>query len=144
MDESTFPFIVQDDINDVVFDNDEMILANIFGFGTNSGILGIGDTRVLVATGEILEATLIINGTIPSTPSADLLATTVHEFGHIWGLAHTPIGGINTNSAFPVGLEPIDPSDIPTMFPFALPVSDAFGRTLEHDDEAIIKLQYPE
>ncbi|NIP29552.1 MAG: hypothetical protein GTO02_04250 [Candidatus Dadabacteria bacterium] len=141
---ANFASIADDDINDVVFDDDGMIFETFFGAGAGSGILGIGCTTALISTGEILEATLIINGTIPSTTSADQLATTVHEFGHIWGLAHTPIGGINTDSSFPVGLDPIDPSDIPTMFPFAIPVTDVFGRTLEIDDEAIIKLQYPE
>lgn len=142
IDETNYLSISNDGINDVVFDEDGMILQTIFGLG--GGILGLGLTRTNTSTGEILEGTLIINGSVPSSPSADLLATTIHEFGHVWGLAHTPVGGINTNSGFPAGLDPIPFTDIPTMFPFALPVDDANGRTLELDDQAIIKLQHPE
>ena len=141
---SNFASISDDDINDVVFDEDGMILETFFGASGGSGILGIGCTSILISTGEIIEAALIINGTIPSSPSADLLATTVHEFGHVWGLAHTPIGGINTAFSFPVGLDAISPSFIPTMFPFAIPTNDFLGRTLEFDDEAVIKIQHPE
>jgi hypothetical protein len=62
--------------------------------------------------------------------------------GHGWGLAHIPIGGINSANFAP-GLEPIDPEAIPTMFPFNIPTNDALGRTLEIDDEIGISVRYP-
>jgi len=128
--------LTDDGINDIVFDEDGSILA-ILGV---PGALGIGLT-ITDATGEITDILIIINGSIPSTIFADLLATLIHEMGHTWGLAHTPIGGINTVD-LPGGLDPIDPIGIPTMYPFNLPTNDQFGRTLETDDLASALLLY--
>ena len=125
-----------DGINDIVFDEDGMILNNLVG----PGVLGIG-LVVTNAAGTITDILIIINGSIPSSPLADLLATTVHEMGHVWGLAHTAIGGINTVE-LPGGLDPIDPVGIPTMYPFNFPADDALGRTLETDDLASTLLLY--
>jgi hypothetical protein len=60
---------------------------------------------------------LVLNGSLQGSSSSDLLSTTIHEMGHGWGLAHIPIGGINSANFAP-GLESIDPEAIPTMFPF--------------------------
>ena len=125
-----------DFINDIIFDEDGSILNDLVG----PGILGIG-LAVTDATGTITDITIIINGSIPSSPNADLLATTIHEMGHVWGLAHTPIGGINS-AEIPGGLDPIDPVGIPTMYPFNLPVDDSLGRSLETDDFASALLLY--
>lgn len=130
-----------DGINDVVFDETGGILASL---GLSSNVLGLGFTTTLTTTGEIIDGLLILNGTVPSSASADLLATAVHEFGHIWGLAHTPIGGINTSSILPAGLEPVSSSAIPTMFAFANPENDVFGRTLEPDDVSVMNVLYPD
>ena len=128
-----------DSINDIIFDEDGQILFNIFGF-SSIGILGVGITTT-DASGNITDIRIILNGTIPSSQSADLLATTIHEMGHTWGLGHTAIGGINSVQV-PGGLDPIDPIGIPTMYPFSLPVDDALGRTLETDDLASALLIY--
>jgi len=124
----------------IIFDETGGILSSL---GLSANTLGIGITLSNTATGEITDALIILNGSIPSSKTTDLLSTTVHEFGHVWGLAHTAIGGINTANNTP-GLDPIDPSAIPTMFPFNNPIDDTFGRTLEDDDIAGISLLYPQ
>ena len=124
----------------IVFDETGDILASL-GFSSNT--LGLSLITSNTATGEITDTVLVLNGSVTSGPNADLLSTTVHELGHVWGLAHIPIGGINTANTTP-GLDPIDPSAIPTMFPFSIPVNDAFGRTLERDDIAGISVLYPQ
>ena len=128
--------LTNDFINDIVFDEDGSILNDLVG----PGVLGIG-LAVTNAAGVITDITIIINGSIPSSPNADLLATTIHEMGHVWGLGHTPIGGINS-AEIPGGLDPIDPVGIPTMYPFNLPVDDTLGRSLETDDFASALLLY--
>jgi len=141
--------ITIDNINDnilpgvinIVFDETEDILL-FFGFPPNS-TFGFCFPLTNTNTGEITDALLILNGTIPSSPSGDLLATIIHELGHCWGLAHIPIGGITTAGGA-VGLDPIEPSKIPTMFPFNIPTNDLFGRTLEDDDKAGISILYPQ
>ena len=138
--EANFNALIQvgDGINDIVFDEDGSILSNLFLLPP--GVLGIGLTTTNAA-GTITDILIIINGSIPSSPIADLLATVIHEMGHVWGLAHTPIGGINTVD-IPGGLDPIEPVGIPTMYPFNLPADDALGRTLETDDLASAFLLY--
>jgi hypothetical protein len=124
----------------IIFDETGDILSSL-GFSANT--LGLGITFSNTTTGEITDALLILNGSIPSSKTADLLSTAVHELGHVWGLAHTAVGGINSANTTP-GLEAINPSAIPTMFPFNIPVNDAFGRTLEEDDLAGISVLYPQ
>ena len=129
-----FSFMISsiDGNHDVVFDETGEILESLgFSSGTT---LGVSLISINTVTGEIIDVTLLLNGSIQSTAGADLLSTTIHEMGHGWGLAHTPIGGIN-NASTTIGLEPIDPIRIPSMFPFNIPVNDAFGITLEIDDE---------
>ncbi len=132
--------IPTDDGNiDVVFDETGEILADL---GLPPGTtLGISSVTANVATGEILNVLLVLNGSVQSSLGSDLLSTTIHEMGHGWGLAHIPIGGISTVSSTP-GLEPIDPVGIPTMFPFNIPTDDRLGRTLEIDDEIGISIRY--
>ena len=125
---------------DVVFDETGEIIADL-GLPPNS-TLGISSVTSNVATGEIQNVLLVLNGSVQSGSGSDLLSTTIHEMGHGWGLAHIPIGGINTAGSTP-GLEPIDPVGIPTMFPFNIPTDDRLGRTLELDDEVGISVRYP-
>lgn len=128
--------LATDGINDIIFDED----GSIFPLVGAPGALGIGITTTN-ASGAITDITIIINGTKSNPPVVDLLSTLIHEMGHGWGLAHTPIGGINTVSST-TGLDPISPSGIPTMYPFNIPTDDALGRTLEQDDLGSALLLY--
>ena len=125
---------------DVVFDETGEIIADL-GLPPDS-TLGISSVTSNVATGEIQNVLLVLNGSVQSSLGSDLLSTTIHEMGHGWGLAHIPIGGINAVSNTR-GLEPIDPVGIPTMFPFNIPTDDRLGRTLELDDEVGLSVRYP-
>ena len=129
--------LANDGINDIVFDEDGSILEDI-GI---PGALGLGLTTFNMATGQITDITIIINGSIPSSAAADLLATVIHEMGHTWGFAHIPIGGINTTNSVS-GFDRISPAGIPTMYPFAIPQDDRLGRTLESDDLGSALLLY--
>ena len=126
-----------DGVNHIVFDETGSILSDIGA----PGVLGLGLTTFNTATGQISDITIFINGSIPSSAAADLLATVIHEMGHTWGLAHVPIGGINTTNSVD-GFDRISPMAIPTMYPFAIPVDDRFGRSLESDDLGSALLNY--
>jgi hypothetical protein len=133
--------ISTDDGNiDVIFDETGEILADL-NLSPNS-TLGVASVTSNAANGEIQNVLLVLNGSLQSSVASDLLSTTIHEMGHGWGLAHIPIGGINTVSPAG-GLEPVDPIGIPTMYPFNIPTDDALGRTLEIDDEIGISVRYP-
>ena len=125
---------------DVIFDETGEILADL-NLSPNS-TLGVASVTSSRANGEIQNVLLVLNGSLQSSSSSDLLSTTIHEMGHGWGLAHIPIGGINSANVTP-GLEPVDPIGIPTMYPFNIPTDDALGRTLEIDDEIGISIRYP-
>ena len=129
-----------DGVIDVIFDETGEILADMM-LSPNS-ILGVAFITSSSATGEILNVLLVLNGSLQSSLASDLLSTAIHEMGHGWGMAHIPIGGINSSNPTP-GLEPIDPVGIPTMYPFPIPTDDRLGRTLENDDEVGISVRYP-
>ena len=82
---SNFDSVVKnnDGINDIIFDEDGSILSDL---GV-PGVLGLGFTTFNTSTGQITDIRIIINGSIPSSPFSDLLATVIHEMGHTWGLA---------------------------------------------------------
>jgi len=124
---------------DIIFDETGEILADL-NFPPNS-TLGVSLITSNAQNGEIQNVLLVLNGSLQGRSASDLLSTIIHEMGHGWGLAHIPIGGINSASGTP-GLEPIDPVAIPTMFPFNIPTNDALGRTLEIDDEIGISVRY--
>ena len=131
-------FLSSDGVHYVVFDDDGLILSDL---GLNPNItLGFGFT-LNNSSGAITDITIILNGTIPQSSTFDYEGLTVHEMGHTWGLAHTPIGGINTVNST-AGLDPISEVGIPTMFPFAFPTNDQFSRSLEPDDFASALLLY--
>ncbi|MGH7885942.1 MAG: hypothetical protein ACRENO_09640 [Thermodesulfobacteriota bacterium] len=141
IDEDNYEDLVSgnDRINDFIFDDTRLILLDL---GFAPGVVGVSLNTFVVSTGEILESTVILNTGAPQGQSFDPLSTTVHELGHSWGLAHVPIGGINTAFAFPSGLDPISPSGIPTMFPFNIPTNDTLGRSLEFDDMSSLFFLY--
>lgn len=133
--------VAGDGIQEVVFDETGDILEE-FGFDARE-VLGAGILVEDTSTLEIADALLVLNGTLDSNLYRDLEATTVHEFGHIWGLSHTFIGAINSANTEP-GFHPVPASAIPTMYPYTNPVDDAYGRDLEYDDWAAISSLYPE
>jgi uncharacterized membrane protein YgcG len=137
---------------EVVLDEDGEILE-LFGLEPDS-IFGFGPSQKDTSGGGCVttDALVLINGS-PSVPtSGDALATSIHEVGHILGLAHSSVAQYNdrNNRAFSGGtsspssaLDVIALNDAPTMYPFALP-DDTQGRTLEADDIAGISQLYPE
>ena len=125
-------------INEFIFDDTGGVLA---GLGIPA-VLGITLNTFVVSTGELVETVIVLNTSRSPSSTFDPLGTTVHELGHSWGLAHTPIGGISTVFSFPIGLDPIAPSGTPTMYPFNIPTNASLSATLEYDDEASINVLY--
>jgi hypothetical protein len=125
-----------DGINDVIFDEDGSIISS-FGGSPNS-TLGIGGFFQVATSGEILDGFIVLNG---RTTQADFLATAAHELGHTWGIGHTAVGMINDFVDDP-GLDPVDISRLPTMYPFSNPLNDNLGRSLEPDDIAAFITRY--
>jgi len=125
----------------VVFDETGEITDLLLGEGSSEEVLGFCSPIFDITTGEFSNGFLVMNGSkkIPG----DLLGTIVHELGHCFGLGHTPTGGISTLFEFAStpGLDRIEPSKIPTMFPFSL---DELWRTLEDDDKAGMTVLYPQ
>ena len=133
--------LIGDGIQEIAFDETGDILAAL-GLDPET-VLGVSLTVEDTGTQEIIDTLLVLNGTLPSSPQMDLLATTVHELGHVWGLGHTFIGAVNMANTEP-GLVPIEPEFIPSMYPYTNPEDDRFGRSLEWDDMAGISTMYPE
>lgn len=131
--------------HEVAFDDDGQVMAAL---GVGPGVLGITVKSVIPSTGQILDFVVVIN-TNPialsdpgSGASAEQLfrATLIHELGHTTGLAHTPVGMVNPTT---FGLSLAQPSQIPTMYPFRLPISPQEGITLEQDDKSALIRSYP-
>lgn len=117
-------------------------------FGLSPNVLGITLKSVDTGDGDILDVLVVVNtqpGALvaPGTGATaeDLFRSTLlHELGHATGLAHTPVGLANPTT-FGLGL--LSPQQIPTMFPFRLPIQPQQGGTLEGDDRAGLIDIYP-
>jgi hypothetical protein len=120
-------------------------------FGATSSTLGLTVKSVVQSTGVIEDVLVVINTgpvalTAPpgSGATAEQLfrSTLLHELGHATGLAHTPVGMTNTTVPS-FGLERAQPSEMPTMFPFRIPLFPQEGATLEQDDRTGLIANYP-
>jgi hypothetical protein len=116
-------------------------------FGLSPNVLGI-TLKSVASDGDILDVLVVVNtqpGALvaPGTgATAEELfrSTLLHELGHVTGLAHTPVGLANPST---FGLVPLQPNQIPTMFPFRLPIQPQQGGTIEGDDRAGLIDVYP-
>ena len=116
-----------------------------------SRINGFGPSRREVSSGTcvITDAFNLLNGV---KTDFDRASTTVHEFGHIQGLAHSSVGQYNSrnNTAFTSArsgspssaLRVINIGNVPTMHPFSSGTGSA-RRSPEQDDIAGLSELYP-
>ena len=150
----------------VVYDADGSIFESLFGF--SGGVLGITIIEFVDADSPaILEATVILNGSVISTEvpaveaAADFDGVVTHEFGHAVNLAHSQTNGqlvlffdVNQNTfepntgaagcPAPYGGFP-EVSQMETMYPFSyLGYSGVAQSTVELlDDTAALSDLYP-
>jgi hypothetical protein len=117
-------------------------------FGLSPNVLGITLKSVDASDGDILDLLVVVNtqpGALISpgtgaTAEELFRGTLLHELGHATGLGHSPVGLANPTT-FGLGL--LAPQQMPTMFPFRLPVQPQQGATLEGDDRAGLIDIYP-
>lgn len=120
---------ISDGVIRVIFDEGGLVLSSN-GYDPTSGLLGVGMTKPDI-NGFAESGVVVINGHSSVSGSAGLLGVIVHEFGHVLGLTHTPIGF--------GGFNPPPQSSTPTMYPFA---GNYDAATLEVDDTAGIRAIY--
>jgi len=132
-----------DSQREVAFDDDGEIF--VF-FGVSPTVLGITLKSVSASSGDVLDFMVVINTrpsalSSPGATSEELFrATTLHELGHTLGLGHSAVGLANTTT---FGLRRLQPSQMPTMFPFRLPQAPELGNSLEADDRLGLITAYP-
>lgn len=143
----------------VNYDTDGTILSDYFGVGNS--VLGIAFPEWAdEETGEILEATAVINGwaVYDTDTQGDMIAGVfTHEFGHAINLSHTQVNGdlvyappYANRSAGPRHCEPLGVmsayEQIETMFPFisvSSPAAAAQSTVNVTDDKVAISNLYP-
>jgi len=127
-----------DGINPVVFDSDGQIIDQLFGAGASNFILGYTMTAANMLGRALIETEVLING-VPTAQlkKLEIMATIVHELGHMAGLDHTQINGDLAFSG-----NPSDTFFVPTMYPLATQNDEPLSE-LNPDDEAGITMLYP-
>ncbi|QYJ79704.1 hypothetical protein [Shewanella acanthi] len=145
----------------VVYDTDGSVVEDVFGVPKES-ILGMAFPEWAdEKTGEIIEATAIMNGwaVAPNDNGSQIAGVFTHEFGHAINLSHTQVNGqlaylsSALNKLYPgvpgCGVNPIaggNPAMIETMYPFIdhYKAGSVNQSTIEHpDDVAAISNLYP-
>ncbi|MEO2268126.1 hypothetical protein V1358_12490 [Pseudoalteromonas sp. YIC-656] len=145
----------------VIYDTDGSVVEDVFGVPKQS-VLGMAFPEWAdEETGEILEATAIMNGwaVAPNDDGSKIAGVFTHEFGHAINLSHTQVNGqlaylsSAANKLYPgvpgCGVNPIaggNPAMIETMYPYIDHYSAGAVNqsTIEHpDDVAAISNLYP-
>jgi hypothetical protein len=136
-------------LNPIIYDTDGSIIDGLMGVGMKNSILGFaGPCAITDPGGVIVGGRAVMNGfLIPNNSTLNLSrarGTFVHELGHLLGLGHSQLN-LNCLTSIPCPAEDI--LGVPTMFPLALPYTEApnvdLGETLALDDASAISALYP-
>jgi hypothetical protein len=131
---------------ELAWDADGAILQAFF---LDPNVLGITIKSVVPSSGDIVDVLIVVNTrpgflTEPGATREEVFrGTLLHELGHAAGLGHTTVGMVNSTSTS-FGFSRANPAQIPTMYPFRLPIDPEEGGTLEEDDRAALTSVYPD
>jgi hypothetical protein len=118
----------------VVFDANGAILEEALGNDNSRGVYGI--TKPIRKGNEIVAFYSLINGKMAANPQI-LVASMIHEFGHVAGLDHSQV-----NADIADGGDKAAYSLLPAMFPVRLDPQTQTGMLMP-DDVAWISMLYP-
>ncbi|EKD41281.1 MAG: hypothetical protein ACD_73C00780G0001, partial [uncultured bacterium] len=138
-----------DSINPVVFDDDGMIVRDIFGSGSQFSVLGFaGPDGFNSDYTEIRDGQAFFNcrclagngscGGVLFTED-DLDFTMTHEIGHMIGLDHTQVNQAIAEGDCDLNVAG-DCDDVPTMYPQSVDAGDQI--TPHRDDEVALQVLY--